>query len=385
MFRTLTIKNFRGFQELELSGLGRVNLLVGTNNSGKTSVLEALQFVARGGDMGALMAALTRRAERSLPLNDAARPMAALDVRYLFHMRSLDGQPIALGADTADGARVNFTVSTSQVPIDDEEQLHLWRRLTSRSSRYRRELTTRPTTDDEVDIVDRVPRFLEVRAGDEVIGRAPLQFGGALFEEEAMSVGTAKAPSSVQFIGTSSLSQASLARLYDRVVLTDEEPGVVLALNAVEDAITKIAAVERGDPRFAGTGRGIVVGLRGASEPVPLGSLGDGMSRMLGIALSLVAARDGYLLIDEIDTGLHHTVMRKMWRLVFETAKRLNVCVYATTHSYDCVHALATIANPETRDAGEVSLIRVDRHLSHGVSFSEREISLLAEREIEPR
>src|SRR5262245_27193944 len=42
MIRELTLKNFRAFRELHLTGLGRVNLLVGANNSGKTSVLEAV-------------------------------------------------------------------------------------------------------------------------------------------------------------------------------------------------------------------------------------------------------------------------------------------------------------------------------------------------------
>ena len=77
--------------------------------------------------------------------------------------------------------------------------------------------------------------------------------------------------------------------------------------------------------------------------------------------------------------------MRKMWALVYETAKRLGVTVFATTHSYDCVHALAAIAKPEAREAGEVSLIRIERDDPEGVHFSEAEISHLAEWQIEAR
>jgi ABC-type branched-subunit amino acid transport system ATPase component len=212
-----------------------------------------------------------------------------------------------------------------------------------------------------------------------------LDLGGGLDSEDAI-IRRSGAATSVQFISTASLTQESLARLYDRVVLANEEDLVVRALNAVEEnTITKIAAVERSESGGYGSSRGIVVGLRGSVEPVPLGNLGDGMTRMLAIALSLVAARNGYLLVDEIDTGLHYTVMRKMWKLVFETATRLNVCVYATTHSYDCVHALAAIARPGVQQDGEVSLIRVDRERPDAVHFSEREITLLAEREIEAR
>ncbi|WP_202222010.1 AAA family ATPase [Okeania sp. KiyG1] len=45
MLKSLTINNFRCFQSFELQNLGRVNLLVGMNNSGKTSILEAIQLL----------------------------------------------------------------------------------------------------------------------------------------------------------------------------------------------------------------------------------------------------------------------------------------------------------------------------------------------------
>ena len=44
---TLTIHQFRGLRDVELRGLGRFNVLVGLNNSGKTSVLEAIATYAR--------------------------------------------------------------------------------------------------------------------------------------------------------------------------------------------------------------------------------------------------------------------------------------------------------------------------------------------------
>jgi len=379
MFRTLSIEGFRGFKTLHLEGLGRVNLLVGANNSGKTSVLEAVQFLAMGGDLTALMSALRRRFERSTAPSEE-QPIAALDVRFLFHGRSLDGDPIRLKATTNDGRQSSYEVAAPRVSLQDDVRLEQWKGSAARIRRAVSRGGQLSLLQDDFEPGDRAPRLLEVSAGGEPIGRAPLLQGSNLVDEE-MVISGARATVPVQFVGTSSLTQQQLARLLDRAVLADEEAGAIAALNTVEDGITKIAAVEQ-DSRG---GRRIVVGLRDIAETVPLGSLGDGMSRMLALALSLVAARDGYLLIDEIDTGLHHTVMRKMWRLVFEAAKRLNVCVYATTHSYDCVHALATIADPDVRGVGEVALLRVDRGSAHAVHFSEREISLLGAREIEPR
>ena len=57
------------------------------------------------------------------------------------------------------------------------------------------------------------------------------------------------------------------------------------------------------------------------------------MRRLLALSLSLIRTEQGILLVDEIDTGLHWTVMEEMWRLVVETARRSSVQVFATTHS----------------------------------------------------
>lgn len=95
------------------------------------------------------------------------------------------------------------------------------------------------------------------------------------------------------------------------------------------------------------------VRLKNTSGPVPLKNFGEGMNRLLAIALGLVSAEDDMLLIDEIDLGLHHSVQPLMWEIVFQTAKRLNVQVFATTHRSDCVRSFTDMANkPEFTGMG---------------------------------
>ena len=94
--------------------------------------------------------------------------------------------------------------------------------------------------------------------------------------------------------------------------------------------------------------------LKGLKDRVPIGSMGDGIWRMLGLALSVVQSGNGILLVDEIDTGLHHTVMEDMWRFLYGCAKRYNVQIIAATHSWDCYHSLAVIC----RDSVVPKMIR---------------------------
>lgn len=191
----------------------------------------------------------------------------------------------------------------------------------------------------------------------------------------------AEASSSVSFITTEGLSRDNIISMFERVVLTPDEATVLQALRTIEPKIERIASVgtyARPSSRDVRGGLAMMV----AGQRIPIGSMGDGIWRLLGIALALVQARGGVLLVDEIDTGLHYSVLIDMWRLVFETARGLDVQVFATTHSRDCYEALAAIAEPGRT---EISLQRTLRGKVEAIAFTELEIRQAAERGLEVR
>ena len=81
--------------------------------------------------------------------------------------------------------------------------------------------------------------------------------------------------------------------------------------------------------------------------------------RTFAVALSLAKSSGGFLLIDEAENGIHHTIQPKFWKMVLQTAQRNNVQVLATTHSWDCVKGFAQAAN-ELEDV-EGILVRLER------------------------
>lgn len=122
--------------------------------------------------------------------------------------------------------------------------------------------------------------------------------------------------------------------MWDKVALKPEEEEVLKGLRIIApdvERLTLIGQSERQRTRIP------VVKSRDLAEPIPLRSIGEGTNRLFGILLALVNARNGLLLIDEVDSGLHCTVHADLWRLIFEVAERLNVQVFATTHSWDCI------------------------------------------------
>ena len=91
MLNSLTIKGFRGFSDFTMSNLGRVNLLVGSNNSGKSSVLEAVQLLCSPGEVSVLWQMAQRRGEllrKSRQSQDNIEEESQLyfmDISHLFH------------------------------------------------------------------------------------------------------------------------------------------------------------------------------------------------------------------------------------------------------------------------------------------------------------
>jgi AAA15 family ATPase/GTPase len=158
------------------------------------------------------------------------------------------------------------------------------------------------------------------------------------------------------FIKVESLRNNELLVLWDN---TNKNNLVEYAINAMQLLESDIK-----DISFLGIPSGSnnlipYVGIVGKPTKLPLKRFGDGMTRLLGLSLALTGCRNGILLIDEIESGLHYSVLPDVWKLIFKTARDLNVQVFATTHSKDCIEAFAA-ASVESPEDG--MLIRLERH-----------------------
>jgi hypothetical protein len=185
----------------------------------------------------------------------------------------------------------------------------------------------------------------------------------------------------IQFLGNDhSMAAGGGGNLWKKVVLTPAEERVTAALRIIEPAIERIAAAPR-----SGFGADFFLKLMGTDARVPLASTGDGMRRMLSIALSMVTSAGGYVLVDDIDTGLHHSVMTKMWQMVVETARDLDIQVFSTTHSLDCITALARLFERCPELAGSVAVHRLERGRDTATLFTSEDVVVAARHEMDLR
>jgi energy-coupling factor transporter ATP-binding protein EcfA2 len=347
MIRDLVIENFRAFKRLEMRGLGRVNLLVGANESGKTSVLEAIHLLTTPGNIQAFWWIGGQRGE----LSDA--PLGVGEViefsRLFYGWKIVDGATIKVSGQREKEALTLMVKAVSQ-PEGGQLQFQ-WEGSAQHGPTITLPLSSAGTAKIAADMLTWTERLFQTRS---------------------------------LFLTNASLSAWDAVSFFDSVVLTPGEQLLTEALQAIDARILRVAP--KHEAHFDRIRRGgFHVLLNGDGGSVPIGNLGDGAWRMLSIALALAVSSGGVLLIDDIDTGLHFTVMDKMWQLVSAAAEKLNVQVFATTHSRDCVESLAVICHKDSPSEGRVSIQRIERQRGRSVAISEAEIVAVAKRGIEVR
>ena len=375
---SLSISGFRGIDSLAIPQLGRVTLFAGQNGTGKTTVLEAVRVYAARAQPLILHELLQSREEYTTALNSENDQVPLPDYRALFHGRDINKtRRLSIGpTDGSDDLAIEFAV-----PADwSSEQADLFD-----ASLYSGFL---PET--EVQAIKVTYRFKElwlpwVVTAD--VQRSVLR-RNRYFRHAQLKQLDENEWSSIECnsIGPGLLNNASLARFWDKVTLTEEEERAISALRLIlGDGIERVAVVGDHGPRYRSDGRRVVVKLSGESNPVPLKSLGDGVTRMFGVGLALANSRNGFLLIDEAENGIHYSVQQQYWDMVMRTARHNNVQVFATTHSLDCWKGFAMAADKIENSEGMLVRLEREKNEMRAVHYKEKHLRVAAEQGIEVR
>jgi len=175
-----------------------------------------------------------------------------------------------------------------------------------------------------------------------------------------------------------------LADLWDSIVLKEPEKKVIEGLQIIADDIEDITMVSDSSYRHRVPQRKAIAKSKKYAKPIPLRSFGDGLNRWLGILISLASAGKGFLLIDEVETGIHYSVQKDLWKAIFKLASDLDVQVFATTHSWDCVEAFQEAASQSPEEGVLIRLSEKDGKM-FSTHFSEEELQVVTRDNIEIR
>jgi len=332
MLESFQINNFRLFQHLEVKKLNRVNLIVGKNNAGKSTFLEAVKLYASNASSKVLLDLVESRQETWFSEAQAhSQNFISNSVRHLFcgHKLPIGEEGISLG-EVASNTKLHISVAAYQ-NINDEDMLKNIRIPDLELDENLSNVEFFLIAEEEG---KRTRRLFSLDNKD--ISET-LRRNKRIFVSERQA---AELKYTWQIVSTENMPNRKLAALWDLTSLTDLESEVISALGLIDDRVTGVAFVENSGSDLR-TGekdqRVALVKIKGIDEPLPLKSMGDGMTRLFHIIVALVNARNGVLLIDEFENGLHWSVQPKVWDIVFQLSNRLNVQVFATTHSRDCI------------------------------------------------
>lgn len=377
---SLSIVGYRGIRDLHIPKLGGATLLAGKNGTGKTTVLEAVRAYAARGREAALSSVLRNREEFLTTLDEDADMVVAPNLAALFHGRDVSGRSrITIGP-------VHGSVEdalTIEVVEPGEDQAELFDTLFDNgASSLLDSAVLAPVLLLQISHGGRqrvIPWFMFSRHDPNSIARYRL-YRKYRFRGDSNDLSPA---TECQLLGPGLLRNDEAVRYWDSVVLREED-SVVQALNLVASGTVERVALRGTHERSPHTQR-FEVRIKGRDEPVPLRSLGDGAVRFFGAAIALAKSQDGFLLIDEAENGIHHSVQASFWRMMLPAAAANNVQVIATTHSFSCVRGFARAA-AELPDARSV-LVRLERDgdQTRAVTYDQDQMMSAAEHGIEVR
>jgi len=270
MIDKLNIENFMTFEKLKIPTLKLVNLIGGKNNSGKTTLLDAIRVLYSEGNDSVINNILNNRGSFKKNLVSSYQGLFNRDSKR---------------------HKINYSLSINNFFLHKEN-------LNKKDRYYHIQHNSEIELNANIDSDS--PR-------DEII-YVPFKSGLELLND-----------------------------LWENIVLTSKEDDVNEILRET---------VEPNLVRFD-VGNSVRVRLKGLEQPVPLGTLGDGVYRVLLIALSLANAKDSILLIDEIELGLHYSAMEKLWEMIFKYAHEWNIQIFVTTHSQDAIKTFHYVASNE--------------------------------------
>ncbi len=370
MYRTIKIENFRAFRALTVAPLTRVNLITGKNNVGKTALLEAIFLLL--GDNPELAYRLSIL--RGVGLKEVADLDKVSELLWhpLFHTFTTDNA-IRVEGQQEDGSTTSATL-----------------RLLSRQS------IAIPLSEKGITTSGSLPSdsgYSDLRSPTSLSGLATvtLQLEYQRGSRPPLTSRLVIEPGGMRITPTPvSLSPGYFMAAKFRAPLEEDARhlGELLVSKTSYDVLPILRIVEprlmdlRTIPSAAGT---IIYGDIGLGKLLPLALMGDGLARLASIVIKMAASPSGLMLLDEVENGFHHTLMGRVWAVIGEAARRFDVQVFATTHSWECVRAAhETFASNGQYDFGLHRLERI-RNEIQDVAYDQSTLAAALASELEVR
>ena len=294
---------YRGIDGLSLPRMSRANLVTGVNGIGKTALLEAMWlFIGRYRPALLWSEHVHRSGNRVLdPIDELANGLLELrgvergaihELQASFEHADDMGRPIAIGGTAQE-------------------------RLT------------------QLSVAGRIDTFIDGKlAKGNIAGMQPTPWGGVMHENPASPPNR---PNCIISCAESQLGKSDeYLQHYSDLTRNESKLKLIDAVSMVRPNIRNIEILTD-EARVS-----YLSAFTTDGDRLPLSDLGGGVVRACRLFLDFFASRDGILLVDEMENGIHHSVLQDVWKRARLWMREWNVQFVATTHSAECITAAMT-------------------------------------------
>ena len=341
MYTSFSIENFKLFDQLTVAPLARVNLIGGKNNAGKTALLEALWM--------------------------HRHPTSPWDALQIAGWRNIaDYESGELFADLFPQYDTDLTI---KLQGQDREKRGPGTLCIRRQPRGRQTVIDRGGVSDAQLNDDAIAGFDFDRelvfehtdeSGNKSLTGAWLDVAAksgkwrAALKDNRESAAMPEYPCVFEHPQTRR-NPGDIAAMFDQAEVAGYRPSIEAIIRLLEPRLQRMTTIvdRRGNPSIhADIGDG---------QLYPVAMMGEGIQRLLALALAFPTARNGAIFIDEVENGLHHKALGNVWRHLYNLSQEFNVQVFAATHRYECIKAAHT-AFKQGEVADELTYVRLQRH-----------------------
>ncbi len=325
-FKSLEIENFRGIKESKIEDLARVNLFVGKNGCGKTTVLESLMLLSKIADPRQI---IHLQHFKGIDLIDSKQ------LADVFFEQKHKNKLRLMGIQESGNRELRVRVL--YVDTHSGQTSHQASSRTNGSVKNRIAKTS-PTEFKISNGLEGLEYDFSISPGEnrrpskynsKIIGNwfgstKPVEFKFQIDEEykeelpaEFMLEG-GHPPYNVYFIDK---------------MLEEKRKNILLeSLQIIQPGLLDIKTGPMG-----------VSADIGLDNFIPINLLGDGLRHMIGIVSTIDSTRDGILMIDEFGSGLHVSCVVDTWKILIEQSRKCDTQIFMTTHSKDVIEGLASL------------------------------------------
>ena len=324
VFKNIRIDNYRGISHLEINDFSDVNVFLGKNNIGKSTVLESLFM-------------LTGMSNPEIPqkVNSIRNHLIASpidDVRYIFHNMDIDIHPI-FEADLDGGNKRKLEISVRKYDyLADYSQNGLSSDLSK--------------TFNGIEV-----KFNHINGKNE-------SFTNTRYITRNGSIQNQINNEYVEVLSALYLP----ANLYDQNINSDISN--IIKNNRKDVLLTMLKEFDSQITTVESLPEGVFVGYDGIDGLIPISMLGDGLRRYLCIVAAIANQNNKILFLDEIDNGIHYTSYEELWKNVFVLAQKFQKQIFVTTHSREVLFALNNVLKHRPEYQSLAGLYTIEKTIS---------------------